>query len=80
MQRKFLVTGGTGFLGANLVKRLLKNGYQVRVLDNESRGQKGRLAEEMDQVEIVTGDIRDPRVVEQAAKGCQSVIHMAYIS
>lgn len=80
MQRKFLVTGGTGFLGANLVKRLLKKGYQVRVLDNESRGQKGRLAEEMNQVEIVTGDIRDSRVVEQAAKGCQSIIHMAYIN
>jgi nucleoside-diphosphate-sugar epimerase len=80
MQGKFLVTGGTGFLGAHLVKRLLREGHEVRVLDNDSRGRKIRLAEEMSQIEMVNGDIRDLDVVEQAAKGCQSVIHMAYIN
>ena len=45
MGHKFLVTGGTGFLGASLVKRLLEEGHQVRVLDNESRGRKNRLSE-----------------------------------
>jgi dTDP-glucose 4,6-dehydratase/UDP-glucose 4-epimerase len=80
MKRKFLVTGGTGFLGANLVKRLLEEGHQVRVLDNESRGKKSRLEEIADQVEIFTGDVRDPDVVENAVKGCQTVVHMAYIN
>ena len=80
MKRKFLVTGGTGFLGSNLVKRLLKEGHEVCVLDNDSRGRKSRLKKEMSQVEIFLGDIRDPRVVEQAIKECQSVIHMAYVN
>lgn len=80
MQRKFLITGGTGFLGSNLVKKLLQEGCQVRVLDNDSRGRKNRLSEEVKQIEIVVGDIRDPHVVEQAAKGCQSIVHMAYIN
>ncbi|MBT3508719.1 MAG: NAD-dependent epimerase/dehydratase family protein [Nitrospina sp.] len=80
MRRKFLVTGGTGFLGAHLVKRLLKEGQEVRVLDNDSRGRKSRLENEMSQVEMVVGDIRDPLVVEHAAEGCQSVIHMAYVN
>jgi len=75
-----LVTGGTGFLGANLVKRLLKEGYQIRVLDNESRGRKSRLSRELRNIEIVIGDIRDPEVVKKAADGCQSVIHMAYVN
>jgi len=80
MKRKFLVTGGTGFLGANLVKMLLEEGHLVRILDNESRGQKNRLAEKKDQIEIFVGDVRDFAVVENAMKGCQSVVHMAYIN
>ena len=80
MKRKFLVTGGTGFLGAGLVKKLLKEGHQVSVLDNDSRGRKSRLDKELSNIEVVIGDIRDPRTVEKAIKGCQSVIHMAYIN
>ena len=80
MQRKFLVTGGTGFLDYHLVKRLLREGHKVRVLDNDSRGRKRRLAEEMNQIEMVVGDIREQDIVVQAAKGCQSIIHMAYIN
>ena len=80
MKRKFLVTGGTGFLGANLVKRLLKEGHQVRVLDNEFRGKKSRLENELNRVKIINGDVRDPHVVAKAVEGCQSVVHMAYIN
>ena len=80
MKRKFLVTGGTGFLGANLVKRLLREGHEVRVLDNNFRGRKNRLTEEKNQVETIIGDIRNSLVVEQATIGCQSVVHMAYIN
>jgi nucleoside-diphosphate-sugar epimerase len=80
MKHKFLVTGGTGFLGANLVKKLLQMGHAVRVLDNDSRGRRNRLAKEESQIEMITGDIRDPHVVEQAAKGCHSIVHMAFIN
>lgn len=80
MKHKFLVTGGTGFLGANIVKRLIKEGYEVCVLDNDSRGRKDRLKNELSQIETVVGDIRDPQVVEHAIKGCHSVIHMAFIN
>jgi len=80
MAHKFLVTGGTGFLGASLVKRLLEEGHQVRILDNESRGRKSRFSEKTEQIEIFTGDVRDYTLVEKAIKGCQSVVHMAYIN
>jgi nucleoside-diphosphate-sugar epimerase len=80
MKRKFLVTGGTGFLGASLVKKLLWEGHEVCVLDNESRGRRNRLAEVEGNFEMFTGDIRDPFVVDKAAKGCHSVVHMAFIN
>lgn len=80
MKKKFLVTGGTGFLGANLVKVLLREGHQVRVLDNDSRGKKSRLSEEISQIEMIVGDIRDPDIVDKAIQGCHSVVHMAYVN
>ena len=80
MQHRCLVTGGAGFLGASLVKKLLKKGYLVRVLDNESRGRKSRLSNDLNNIELVIGDIRDPKVVEQAAEGCQSIVHMAFVN
>ena len=80
MAHKFLVTGGAGFLGVSLVKRLLEEGHQVRILDNESRGRKSRFSEKTEQIEIFTGDVRDYTLVEKAIKGCQSVVHMAYIN
>jgi len=78
--RRFLVTGGTGFLGAALVRRLLAGGHHVRVLDNNSRGAMRRLAGVLDDVEMVEGDIRDGDVVRRAAKGIDSVVHMAAVN
>ena len=78
--RRFLVTGGTGFLGAALVRRLLKVGHRVRVVDNNSRGALRRLAGVLGEVELIEADIRDPEAVRRAAKGIDSVVHMAAVN
>jgi len=78
--KKYLVTGGTGFIGSALVKRLVKEGHKVRVLDNNIRGLAENLKEIEDKIEIVTADIRDANTVQNAIKGVDSVIHLAYIN
>ena len=80
MAKKYLVTGGTGFVGSAVVKRLVKDGYSVRVLDNNSRGSATRLADIIDKIELVQADIRDPVAVMEACKGVDSVLHFAYIN
>lgn len=81
MQHKVLITGGAGFIGSHLADELLKNGYQVRVLDNLSEQVHGKgqnrpdyLAEE---VELQVGDVRDMEAVKQALDGVSSVVHLA---
>jgi UDP-glucose 4-epimerase len=70
-----LVTGGAGFVGATLVRRLVASGYRVRVLDNLSTGDAAHL-DGVD-AELVRGDIRDADAVEDALKGLDAVIHLA---
>jgi len=79
-KKRFLVTGGTGFIGSGLVKGLLLAGAQVRTLDNDSRGRHRKLGAALDQVEIVTGDVRDSAVVQKAVSGMDCVCHLAYIN
>jgi len=78
--RRFLVTGGTGFIGSALVKGLLNSGVFVRTLDNDSRGALRKLSEAIDRVEVITGDVRDPAVVRKAVAGMDCVCHLAYIN
>lgn len=77
---KTLVTGGLGFLGASLVRALVQRGESVRVLDNSSRGSKEKLGDAAGDVEIIEGDIRDPRVVRRATKGTERVLHLAFVN
>ena len=79
-KRHYLVTGGTGFLGSSLVHRLLKEGNQVRVLDNNSRGAVRRLSSILKDIELINADIRDPDAVSQAIKGVDVVVHMAAVN
>jgi len=78
--KKILVTGGTGFIGSALVKRLLRDGHKVRVLDDNSRGATRRLLAEMQDFELVLGDIRDPEVVNSALRGVDVLHHLAYVN
>ena len=80
MARKFLVTGGAGFLGAALVRRLVSLGHAVRVLDDGSRGTPRRLADIADRLDYVQGDIRDADTVATATRGMDSVLHLAAVN
>lgn len=82
MSRKILVTGADGFIGSHLTEYLVKNGYDVRafVLYN-SFNSWGWLdqtdAQIKKNIEIFSGDIRDPYGVKEAMKGCDIVLHLA---
>jgi nucleoside-diphosphate-sugar epimerase len=80
MKKSWLVTGGCGFLGSALVRRMVHDGYRVRVLDDQSRGSAGRLADLEGHYEFLDGDIRDPAVVAKAVKGMNAVCHMAFVN
>lgn len=71
---RLLVTGGAGFIGANIVGRLLALGHQVVVLDNLSSGFPDNL---LPDARFVEGDTRDRTAVGQAIAGCQVVFHLA---
>lgn len=75
-----LVTGGTGFIGAALVRALVSRGDQVRSLDDGSRGAVRRLGDAAREVELVNGDIRDGAAVNGATRGIDRVIHLAYVN
>jgi nucleoside-diphosphate-sugar epimerase len=74
---KLLVTGGAGFIGSHIVERLVKEGFEVRVLDNFSTGHRENLAAIAAQIELVEGDIRDFPAVCQAVRSCDVIFHEA---
>jgi nucleoside-diphosphate-sugar epimerase len=78
--RRFLVTGGTGFIGSALVRSLVHRGAHVRCLDNNSRGATDKLGDVVNRVELVIGDIRDPTTVRLAMREMDTVCHLAYIN
>lgn len=71
------MTGGAGFIGSALVKRLIEQGHEVTVLDDFSRGRSHRLHGLG--VTVFDGDIRDESIVQAAMQGNESVIHLAYV-
>ena len=77
---KILVTGGTGFIGAALVRSLVAEGNQVRVFDDNSRGSADRLADVAPSIEFVIGDVRDVAAVDAAVQGCDEVHHLAFVN
>jgi len=72
---KVLVTGGAGFIGANLVRKLIDEGYFVRVLDNLSTGSLEYLNGL--NIEFIEGDILNLDSVSNAVNGVDSIIHLA---
>jgi len=72
--KSYLVTGGCGFIGVNLVSRLAGRGARVRILDNLSLGKR----EDVAPLEsTASGDIRDMAALKDACQGIDVVVHLA---
>lgn len=79
---KILVTGADGFIGSHLVEKLIQDGQQVRAFvyynSFNSWGWLDTLSKEvLDQIEVFTGDVRDPNGVKESMKGVDEVYHLA---
>jgi nucleoside-diphosphate-sugar epimerase len=73
----FLVTGGAGFIGSHLVDRLVQRGHRVRVLDNFETGKHQNLADAMNRIDLVEGDVRNWETVQKALRDAAVVFHLA---
>lgn len=71
----YLVTGGAGFIGSNLVAALLAQGHKVRVLDNFSTGRRENLDPYLERIELIEGDLRSYQIVQEAVAGTDFVLH-----
>jgi len=72
---KYLVTGGAGFIGSNICKKLVSEGCFVRVLDNLLTGKKENLASIIDKIEFMEADMGDTDVARAATKNIDVVLH-----
>ena len=72
----YLVTGGAGFIGSNIAEHLVGLGHRVRIFDNFSSGKRTNVQTFADKVEIVEGDLRDPKAVAHAVNGVRFVLHL----
>ncbi|MEG2233951.1 MAG: NAD-dependent 4,6-dehydratase LegB [Oscillospiraceae bacterium] len=82
MDKKVLVTGADGFIGSHLTEELVKSGAKVKAFayynSFNSWGWLDSLPKEIkDEIEVFSGDIRDPNGVRTAVKGCDTVYHLA---
>ena len=77
---KYLVTGGAGFIGSNLVDELLRRGHAVRVFDNFATGREENLQHALERIELVRGDVRDEDAVDRAVQGVDFVLHQAALA
>ena len=79
MRVRYLVTGGAGFIGSHIVRRLVGQGELVRVVDNLSTGQSIRLKTVRDSIEFVEGDLADERVSDEVVRNVDYVLHQAAV-
>lgn len=80
MSKRIVVTGGSGFIGSYLVKKLVKIGHDVVVIDSMLRGSDQRLLDVKDHIQIFNIDIRDTNLLKNAIKGADVVMHLAAVN
>ena len=71
----YLVTGGAGFIGSNIVHELVRRGARVRVLDNFATGRRSNLGGIEGRIDLIEGDLRRLPDVEKALEGVDVVLH-----
>ena len=79
-RKKFLVTGGTGFIGSNICRLLIKKGHKVLVFDNNQRGAFKKIKDLKNRIHFINADIRNRDKVFNAIKKSDAVIHLAYVN
>jgi nucleoside-diphosphate-sugar epimerase len=79
-KKTFLVTGGTGFIGSNICKLLVKKNYNVKVFDNNFRGNVSKIKEIKTKLKFIKGDIRNKELLNKSLKNTDAVIHLAYVN
>ena len=79
MASRYLVTGGAGFIGSHIVKRLVAEGAHVRVVDNLSTGQMRRLDTVRSAIDFIEADLADATTTRKAVGGIDYVLHQAAV-
>ena len=77
---KYLVTGGAGFIGSHLTKKLVENGDSVTVIDNLNTGKEENLGSVKDKIIFVKGDILDKKLLENITRDVDGVFHQAALA
>ncbi|MBI4335533.1 MAG: SDR family oxidoreductase [Candidatus Omnitrophica bacterium] len=77
MKKTYLVTGGAGFIGSNIVEELARRGGRIRVVDNFITGRRENIQPFLKKIELIEGDIRDIDLMKKAAKGIDYILHQA---
>ena len=78
--KKFLVTGGAGFIGSNICTKLINQGSFVRVVDNLITGKKSNLTNILDRIDFIEADMGDENVARKAMKDIDVVLHQGALS
>ena len=77
--KKILITGGAGFIGSNLAKKLIDLNYSVKVIDNLSTGNINNLDSIIDKIQFIKGDINDKELLNKEFQNIDYILHHAAI-
>tara|TARA_B100001540_G_C15727398_1_gene605982 strand:+ start:352 stop:1272 length:921 start_codon:yes stop_codon:yes gene_type:complete len=77
---KYVVTGGAGFIGSHLTKKLVEDGNQVTIIDNLNTGKEKNLEEVREKINFVKGNILDEKLINEITQDVDGVFHQAALA